>query len=140
MRRSSACLILLLLFTLQVGGVTATVHAAPLRQACKQAGYSHNNIGCVVVPRSGRFSVVVPGTKERLSGQGSAGTAGTQITVVKMPPPIAKKGGFGIRVRATGKFKPLHTSMGKLFRFNAAKNQLVKAKTITTTGIYQVTK
>lgn len=132
--------VLLLALALPAGGLVSQAHAAPLQAGCAPAGYSNNGQGCVVVPTGGSFSMKIPGTKAKILGHGSKNTAGTQITVVKVPVLVRSKGGFGLRVRATGKFNPLRVSPGKLYRYNAAKNGLIAAKFIKSPGLFQITK
>ena len=58
--------------------------------------------------------------RDTLKGKGSKTTAGTQITLIRVPPPVAAKGGYGLRVRASGHFSGLHVSSGSLFLYVAA--------------------
>jgi hypothetical protein len=95
---------------------------------------------CVLVPSSGTFSVKVPGTSLKVKGKGSSSTHGTQITITKLAAPVKPKGGVGIKIRATGKFNPLHISSGKLWIYNAGNNSLKQVSAITKNGIYQATK
>jgi hypothetical protein len=140
MRIHRIAALVVLALAIPVAGVAGQSYAAPLQATCTKAGYSHNNAVCVIVPSSGSFSVKVPSTSIKVKGKGSASTSGTQITLTKIAAPMSSKGGVGIKVRATGKFKPLHVSSGKLWLFNAAKNTLKSVTAITATGIYQVTK
>lgn len=130
--------ILVLILLAPLGGVAGPARAAPLLQACQPAGYSHRNTLCVVVPARGSFSMRITGTGDTVRGQGSSRTAGTQITFLKVPPPVRARGGFGLRVRATGRFGPLTVSPGKAYRYNARKNALSHISTIRASGLYQV--
>jgi hypothetical protein len=132
--------LLILALAVPAAGVAGLAYAAPAQAKCTKAGYSHNNAVCVVVPSSGSFTVKVPNTSLKVKGTGSAATKGTQITITKVAAPMHSKGGVGIKIRATGKFNPLHVSSGKIWLYNAGKNSLKAVSTINSSGIYQVTK
>src|SRR5438270_7108494 len=119
MRRHHVGTFLILALALPGGGI-AGAHAASLQAACKAAGYSHNKVVCAVVPAKGTFTIKVPGKSTKVKGKGTSKTAGTQITVIRVPPPVSSRGGFGLRLRATGKFSALTISSGKLFKYNAS--------------------
>lgn len=119
--------------TVATGHVETTAAAS-----CSKAGYSSHNSVCVVVPAHGSFSVKVPGTGTHVKGKGSKGTAGTKITLSKVSPPLRKRGGFGLKVRANRTFGSLHVSPGKTFRYKPGKNTLTQIKNITASGLYQV--
>jgi hypothetical protein len=112
--------------------------AAPAAAGCAPAGYSNTGVQCIVVPAHGSFSMKIAGTRASLRGTGSAATARTQITVLKVPAPVRSKGGFGLRLRATGTFNPLTVSPGKTYAYNASKNKLSAIKSIKAAGLYQV--
>jgi hypothetical protein len=133
-----APLLLTAALVLPFGLVGGRAHAAPLGQGCSAAGYSHNSVACMVVPAKGKFTITIPGEKDKLKGSGSTSTAKTQLTVIRVPPPVSSKGGYGLRLRSTGKFKPLHLSSGSLWQYDASKNSLVKAGAVKAAGIYQV--
>jgi hypothetical protein len=120
-------------------GIGGHAYAAAAHATCSLAGYSHANSVCVIVPASGKFSVKIPHTSSRITGTGSSSTKGTQITITKIAPPISTLGGFGVKVRATGKFKALHITHGKLWKYNTSKNRDTAVKVIASTGVYQVT-
>jgi hypothetical protein len=132
---------LILAIALPAVGQAGPIHAAAPRATCTKAGYSiSSNAVCVQVPSSGSFSVKVPETSLKVKGKGSAATHATQITITKLAAPVKSKGGVGIKIRATGKFNPLHVSSGTLWLYNAGKNSLKQVSTITKNGIYQDTK
>jgi hypothetical protein len=132
--------LLVLALAVSAAGVAGPAYAAPVQAKCTKAGYSHNNTVCVVVPSSGSFTIKVPKTSLKIKGTGSAATKGTQITITKVAAPVHSKGGVGIKIRATGKFNPLHVSTGKIWLYNAGKNSLKAVSAIKSPGIYQVTK
>lgn len=138
MRTIRASALFTLALVLPTAGVPFDAHAATARAGCAPAGYSHTGSGCIVVPARGAFSMTIAGTNSRISGKGSSRTAGTQITVTKVPPPVRSRGGFGLRVRATGKFNPLKVTPGRLFAYIASKNSLKTIGAIRTSGLYQV--
>mgnify|MGYP001340852142 CR=1 FL=1 len=110
------------------------VHAA----SCPPNSYTTTCKGCTKVPSHGSFSIGVPGVQTFLKGTGNAKTRGTQICLTRVPAPNKSLGGVGVRVRATGKFHPLHLTKGKLYRFNPGKNKVTRVKTVKSSGIYQV--
>ena len=140
MRRQLVTILLPVALLLPSAAIAGGVQAAPARASCPQAGYSHANNRCVVVPASGGFSMKIAGTNATVHGRGSGSTAGTAITFTKLPPPVRAKGGFGLRVRATGRFNPLSVSPGKLWTYSPSKNRLYAAKKIKVSGVYQVTR
>jgi len=140
MRRQLVTILLPAALLLPSVAVAGRVQAAPARASCPPAGYSNANNHCVVVPASGGFSMKIAGTNATVHGRGSKPTAGTAITFTKLPPPVHSKGGFGLRVRAVGKFSPLTVTPGKLWSYSPAKKRLYTAKSIKVSGVYQVTK
>lgn len=143
MRITRAGAIGILTLALPVAAVTGAgghALAAASHQTCTIAGYSHTNAVCVVVPSSGKFSSKIPGTSAKISGTGSSSTRGTHVTITKIAPPISSLGGFGVKIAATGKFKPLQVKPGKLWKYNTSRNRDTAVKSITSAGVYQVTK
>jgi hypothetical protein len=110
------------------------VHAA----SCPPNSYTTTCKGCTKVPSHGSFSIGVPGVQTFLKGTGSASTHGTRICLTRVPAPKKSLGGVGVRVRANGKFHPLHLTKGTLYRFNPGTNKVTRVKTVKSSGIYQV--
>lgn len=117
-----------------------TASASPLQRtagaSCTRTAYA-NSCG-TTVPRKGSFSIPVPGVSVRLMGKGSVRTAGTRIMVTQVAAPKRSLGGVGAKVSATGSFKPLHLSAGKLYQYNPGKNSVQLVKTVARAGVYQV--
>lgn len=119
-------------------GSASSLHAQTVASSCKPNAYTTSCKACVSVPTHGKFSLSVPGVKDKLLGTGTKNTAGTKICLTKVPKPNKSLGGSGERVTATGKFKPLHLAHGKLYRFIPATNKTVRVGTVDRKGIYQI--
>jgi hypothetical protein len=137
MSKKSAMILIagILTLSMSVGFVAPLpVHAA----SCPPNSYTTTCKGCTKVPSHGSFSIGVPGVQSFLKGTGSVRTRGTRICLTRVPAPKKALGGVGVRVRANGKFNPLHLTKGTLYRFNPSSNKVTHVKAVKSSGIYQV--
>lgn len=112
--------------------------AAPaLAKHCSIGAYKHGK--CIVVPKSGRFLIPIPGSKHSLIGTGTPATAGTRITVARATVPHAKQHGYTFKLVASGPFPPLKPPKGtKLYQYNPANGNWKQISTVTGPGLYEV--
>jgi hypothetical protein len=138
MWKTFATLVLIATAGASTGALGATATSAAPAGACTQTGYTKNCSGCKHLPGSGSFSLKVPGANVAFRGKGSSGSAHTTLCFTRVAAPVQSKGGVGVKVSATGPFKPLHVKHGKLYRYNPASGKDKKVKAVTKAGIYQV--
>ncbi|MGI8827570.1 MAG: hypothetical protein ACR2JC_18460 [Chloroflexota bacterium] len=125
---------------LNAAGAFASPSQSPLARGCRigSEGYEHSYARCVRVPDDGRFRISVPHTDIVFIGIGSRETDGTKIGVTQVPQPCPALHGTGVRIAASGDFRPLNAREGQLYRFDPETGDCTRVNRVTSGGIYEV--
>jgi hypothetical protein len=105
---------------------------------CAITAYTKNCGGCATLSAAGAFTLAVPHTHLRLHGKSGAADSGTKVCAAKVAAPRPSMGGVGIRITATGPFKPFKIPKAKIYQYNPKSGSLTKVKAIKKPGVYQV--
>jgi hypothetical protein len=119
---------------------TSTLAAPDARIAaptCRVRALEAPAVMCSRVPRSGRFSVTVPGTPIELTGVGTPRTAGVSLLVAKVAAPGLPQQSYSFKVMASGRFPALRLARaGFLLQLVISTGRWRSVKAITHPGIY----
>jgi hypothetical protein len=102
-------------------------------------GYVSSNGKCYhVPPAGGELTINVPGSGFVLQGAATRATAGHQVGVTQVAPPVSKPKGDWIRVQSDGSFPPLYVRHAVIYQYDPATGKLKRVNAITQPGIYLI--